>query len=106
MIFDYLNKFGKVTSNKVVYGVYGDGPLKDFRNGNRAYKMELGPVRNLGTYHVIDGQKVTIRYAGQMQTCARCHQTARTCKGKGIAKRCEDNNGDKVDFIEYILSLC
>ena len=67
--------------------------------------MELGPIRNLGTYHVIDGQKVTIKYAGQMQTCARCHQIARECKGKGMAKRCEENNGIKVDFVEYILSL-
>ena len=40
-----------------------------------------------------------------MQTCARCHQTSRICKGKGVAKRCEENNGEKVDFIEYIMSL-
>ena len=67
--------------------------------------MEIGPSRGLGTYHVIDGQKVTIKYAGQMQTCARCHQTARICKGKGVAKRCEENNGEKVDFVQYIISL-
>ena len=105
VVMNYLAKFGKVVTNKVVYGVYGEGPLKGFRNGNRSYKMELGPLRNLGTYHVIDGQKVTIKYPGQMQTCARCHQTARTCKGRGLAKLCEERNGEKVDFVDYILSL-
>ena len=49
----------------------GDGPLKGFRNGDRMYKMEIKRNTNLGTYHVIDGQRVTARYPGQQQTCAR-----------------------------------
>ena len=101
----YLNLFGKVTSTKVVYGVFGEGPFKGLRNGIRCYKMDLRPDAKLGTYHVLYGQKVIIKYPGQMQTCGRCHQTAKTCKGKGIAKKCQEEGGEKVDFIQYILSL-
>jgi hypothetical protein len=70
-VIDYLNKFGKVVTKKVVHGVYSDGPLKGFRNGDRSFKMEIKPTANIGTYHVLDGQKVTVRYPGQLQTCAR-----------------------------------
>ena len=103
IVLDYLSKYGKISTNKVVYGVYSEGPLRGFRNGNRSYKLELNPSSNLGTYHVIDGQKVIIRYPGQQQTCARCHKTARFCKGKGLARKCEEEQGEKVDFGRYIL---
>ena len=66
----YLNKFAKSVTNKVVHGVYAEGPLKGLKNGDRSYKLEIKPSDNIGTYHVIDGQKVTLRYAGQQQTCA------------------------------------
>ena len=62
VVFDYLNSFGKVLTSKVIYGIYLEGPLKGFRNGNRSYKMELNPNANLGTYHVIDGHKVIVKY--------------------------------------------
>ena len=104
-IMDYLSKFGKVVTKKVIYGVFGEGPLRGFRNGDRSYKMEIQPSLNLGTYHVLDGQKVTVRYSGQLQTCARCHETARTCRGKGMARRCEAAGGQKVEFSDYILNL-
>ena len=67
-VINYLNKFGKVISNKVVYGLYKEGPLKGFRNGDRAYKLDIKPGVNIGTYHVLEGQKVTARYSGQFQT--------------------------------------
>ena len=104
-VVDYLNKFGKVITKKVIYGMFGEGPLKGLRNGDRSYKMEIKPSINIGTYHVLDGQKVTLRYPGQLQTCARCHETARTCRGKGMARRCEAEGGQKVDLSEYIIKL-
>ena len=105
VVLDYLAKFGKLCSTKVVYGVFGDGALKGFRNGDRSYKLEINPSTNLGSYHVIDGQKVTIRYPGQQQTCGRCHRTSQYCKGKGLARRCEAEGGLKVEFTTYILDL-
>ena len=101
----YLNLFGKVTSSKVIYGVFGEGPFRGLKNGIRHYKMNLRPDSKLGTYHVLNGQKVIIKYPGQMQTCGRCHQTSKTCKGKCIARKCQEAGGDKVDFVQYILSL-
>ena len=93
VVLDYLGKFGQLCSTKVVYGVYGDGALKGFKNGDRSYKLEIKPSSNLGSYHVIDGQKVTIRYPGQQQTCGRCHRTSQDCRGKGVARRCEAEGG-------------
>ena len=105
VIVSYLNKFGTVISNKIVYGIYSDGPLSGFKNGDRSIKLELRPGINIGSYHIIDGQKVSIRYPGQHQTCARCHKTAKDCMGNGMAKKCELAGGIKVDFIDYILEL-
>ena len=104
-VIDYLGKFGKIATNKVVYGTFGEGPLKGIKNGDRAYKIEINPKTNIGTYHVIDGQKVTVRYPGQQQTCARCHETAVNCRGGGIARKCEAAGGPKVELSDYILGL-
>ena len=105
MVIAYLNHFGKVLTNKVVYGVYGDGPFKGLRNGDRSFKLELKPSANLGSYHILDGQRVSIKYPGQAQTCARCLMSARVCKGRGIARKCEAEQGLKADFSKYIMSL-
>ena len=32
-VIEYLNKFGRVVTTKVVYATYGEGPLKGLRNG-------------------------------------------------------------------------
>ena len=44
--------------------------------------------RNIGSSHVIDGKKVFVRYPGQIRTCNNCHQGAKSCPGKGLAKDC------------------
>ena len=105
VVIDYLKKFGQVASTKVIYGVFTEGPLRGMRNGDRSYKVELKPKANLGSYHVIDGAKVTLRFPGQQKTCARCHKTPAQCKGKGVARQCEAEGGVKVDFVDYILDL-
>ena len=105
VVCNYLNKFADKVSSKVVYGVYTEGPLSGLKNGNRSYRVELHPKVNIGSYHMIDGTKVTLRYLGQQQTCARCHETARQCRGGAIARKCEAANGPKVHFSDYILKL-
>ena len=104
-VMDYLAKFGRLTSTKVVYAVFREGPLKGIRNGDRMYKIEIKPNSYLGTYHVIDGQRVTARYPGQQQTCARCFGSPQNCPGRGMAKRCELEGGLKVEFNVYIQKL-
>ena len=75
VVIEYLEKFGKVLSNKVIYSLYKEGPLKCLRNGDRNYKMEIKSGSLLGSYHVLDGQKVSLRYPGQQSKC----------KGNGLA---------------------
>ena len=104
-VLDYLGKFGEITNNKVVYGVYNDGPLKGLKNGDRSYQLVVKPETNVGSYHFIDNQKVSLRYPGQQQTCARCYSSARQCRGRGVARKCEEAGGTKVEFTEYILNL-
>ena len=82
-----------------------EGPLKGMFNGDRHYKVEVKPGVNIGSYHLIDGVKVTVRYAGQKITCGRCHLSSDNCKGGGIAKRCEAQGGLKTEFSDYIKSL-
>ena len=42
----------------------------------------------MGSYHIIDGEKVSVKYRGQDRTCARCHKTESVCPGKAIARDC------------------
>ena len=70
-----------------------------------ACKLETRPGENIGSYHVIDGHKVSMRYAGQQQTCGRCHETPQKCKGRGIAKKCEAAGGIRIEFTDYIIGL-
>ena len=67
--------------------------------------MEIKPSTSIGSYHVLDGQRVCVRNPGQMQTCARCLQTAQLCKGRGVARKCEAEGGVKADFVNYIQEL-
>ena len=60
-VLNYLTKFAKPVTTKVIYGVFGEGPLKGLRKGDRSYKLEIKPTDNIGTFHAIDGQKVTLR---------------------------------------------
>ena len=104
-ILDYLGKFGKVVTTKVVHCEFNEGPLKGLKNGDRSYKLEIQPNTNIGTYHVLFGNKVTLRYQGQKQTCARCFENSSRCVGGGIAKKCEASGGPKGDFSQHILDM-
>ena len=105
VVLDYLSKFGKIVTTKVVHGEFAAGPLRGMKNGDRSYKMEVKAGESIGSYHYIDGQKVSLRYAGQQQTCGRCHGTSQNCRGRGIAKKCEMEGGIRIDFADYILGL-
>ena len=48
----------------------------------------------LGSYHIIDGEKVSVRYWGQQKTCARCHQIESVCPGKAWAGACENADAE------------
>ena len=104
-VLEYLSKFGRVVTTKVVHGIFSEGPLKGMKNGDRSYKVEVKPGENIGSYHIIDCQKVSLRYAGQQQTCGRCHETPQKCRGRGVARKCEAEGGTRIEFTDYILKL-
>ena len=45
-------------------------------------------TKHMGSFHIIDGEKVSVRYRGQIKSCARCHQPENECPGKGVAREC------------------
>ena len=102
LVREYLGKHGKVVSDKVIYEKDKDGPFKDLYNGNRRYHIDFTLGKNLGSYHIIDGSKVQVTYAGQHKTCGRCHKTSRDCPGGGVARQCEDRMGRRVTLIDHM----
>jgi hypothetical protein len=103
-VIRYLNAHGKVnTKQPITYGVFPGAPgsslLAGKRNGNRIYSMEV--KKNIGSAHIIDGEKVSIRYPGQTKTCNKCHQPSNTCPGKGMAKDC---SSEKILLSQHMIS--
>ena len=45
-------------------------------------------TKPMGSYHIIDGEKVSVKYRGQGKTCARCHKTESVCPGRAMARDC------------------
>lgn len=103
-VIRYLTAHGKVNAKQpVTYGVYPGAPgsslLAGKRNGNRIYSMEV--TKNIGSAHIIDGEKISIRYPGQTKTCNKCHQQSSTCPGKGLAKEC---SAEKILLSQHMIS--
>ena len=103
VVIEYLNKHGKVVTDKVIFEVATEGPFKGLKNGNRKYKVDFSKGINLGTFHILDGAKIEARYPGQRRTCGRCHETSNDCPGGGIAKTCNENGGQKVKLPEFMV---
>ena len=103
-VIRYMNAHGKVNAKQpVTYGVYpgasGSSLLAGKRNGNRIYSMEV--TRNIGSAHIIDGEKVSVKYPGQTKTCNKCHQQSGSCPGKGLAKEC---SSEKILLSQHMIS--
>ena len=90
-VIKYLTAHATVSPNaKVIHHVFpgepGSSLLAGKLNGNRSYMVELKVP--MGSYHIIDGEKVSVRYSGQEWTCARCHHYKKDCPGAAVAKDC------------------
>ena len=90
-VIKYLTVHATVSPNaKVIHHVFpgelGSSLLAGKLNGNRSYMVEL--KMPMGSYHIIDGEKVSVRYSGQEWTCARCHQYKKDCPGAAVAREC------------------
>ena len=105
-VIEYLGKFGKVVPNSVIYDKYKEGHFAGKYNGDRKYSVDFTQKgTNMGTFHIIDGDRVKIFYNGNKKTCARCHQTAETCKGEAVASDCEANDGERFPLVDHMKTL-
>ena len=90
-VMKYLDAHGEVNKGEKVFhpvfpGAPGSSLCAGKFNGNRSYSMKV--KQPIGSFHIIDGEKVTIRYPGQEWSCARCHQVKSLCPGNAIARNC------------------
>ena len=105
-VFEYLNKFGVVVNQSVIYSKVETGAWKGKYNGERKYQVDFSKAtNNMGTYHLIDGNKVRVYYRGNKKSCGRCHRTATDCPGDAIAKDCGANGGGRVMLSEHMKAL-
>ena len=105
LVFSYLSHFGRLHSYKVVYIREREGPMAGLMNGDRRYMVDFTTGRNMGTYHLLDGESVTVSYSGQRKTCGRCHADSRTCPGGGWARACEERGTSRVELREHMVKL-
>ena len=105
-VIDYLNKFGVVLSNTVLYTKHEAGPLKGKFNGGRKFQVDFTKSsRQMGTFHIIDGCKVRIFYRGNKKTCGRCHKVATLCPGEAVAKNCAAGGGARIFLSDHMKQL-
>ena len=105
-VMEYIKNFGRIVSNSVIYGKYIEGPFKGKFNGERKYQVDFSEQKlSMGTFHIIDGERVKVFYRGNKKTCARCHQAGQECPGGGSAKECEDADGPKVPLATHMKKL-
>ena len=64
LVMEYLNKFGRVTKNDVVYDIEKEGLLKGLKNGDRKYIVDFTDGTNMGTFHILDGAHIQVSYSG------------------------------------------
>ena len=102
LVIEYLKRFGgQLVTEEVIYGKYGDGPLRGKKNGDRKYQVIFDGVQ-MGTFHFLDGERVKVFYRGNIKTCGYCQMTAINCPGGGIAKDCRENGGRRLDLAKHM----
>ena len=105
-VVDYLNKFGTVMSNAVIYSKFDMGPFRGKYTGERKYQVDFSKAtRQMGTYHLIDGSKVRLFYRGNKKTCGRCHKLANECPGEAVARNCAVGGGARVFLSDHMKKL-
>ena len=58
-VFEYLNKFGVLVNQSVIYSKIESGAWKGKYSGERKYQVDFSKAtHNMGPYHLIDGCKV------------------------------------------------
>ena len=75
-------------------------------NGTRKYLVDFSQsIMYMGSYHFLDGEVVKISYRGNVETCGRCHKSAKKCPGGGKKKECREAGGSFVHISEHMKDL-
>ena len=100
----YVESFGgKMVGVEPIYGVFKKGPWKGQYNGDRRYKVDFSnQIMPMGTYHLLNNDKIRVVYHGNTQTCGRCHQAPASCPGGGIARACGEQGGDRMTLLQHM----
>jgi hypothetical protein len=105
-VIEYLNKFGNVVNKQPIYCKGTEGFMKNKYNGVRKYQVDFSKsIRQMGSYHFLDGEVVRINNRGNRDTCGRCHKGAKDCPGGGKKKECKDKGGPFVHISEHMREL-
>ena len=113
-----MSYFGEVVDGKVYHHLHLENKplnkctedekfIKGRPNGNKWAWIYLD--RDLPSYGLMEPEdsskedpwRVRIHYQRQPETCARCHQGRRGCRGKANAKKCQEKKGPKIDFEDF-----
>ena len=103
----YIESFGaKMVGVEPIYGVYKDGPWRGQYNGERRYKADFTEqIMPMGTYHLLNNDKIRVMYPGNTRTCGRCHQAPNSCAGGGIARVCGEQGGEKTTLYNHMKQI-
>ena len=106
LVLDYFKAFGgKVMNNSIIYSKFTEGPFKGKYTGERKYQVDFMNAKPMGTYHYLDGCRIKIFYRGNIKTCGRCHETAQSCPGEGLANQCHEAGGPRVTLVEHMRKI-
>ena len=100
----YIESFGaKMVGIEPIYGVYKEGPWRGQYNGERRYKVDFSEqIIPMGTYHLLNSDKIKVIYPGNTRTCGRCHQAPSSCPGGGIARVCGEQGGERTTLYQHM----
>ena len=88
VVAKYLAAHGDVNkTERPYYHLFKGGYLDGIPTGTRSYMVEV--KKEMGSFHIIDGTKVEVRFEGQIKTCGNCYMNANECAADAISKNCQ-----------------
>ena len=107
LVQEYITKFGgKLVTNDVIYGKFGSGPFQGKLNGTRKYRVDFTQSKTpMGTFHILDGNKVKIFFRGNRSTCGWCQADITKCPGGAKAKACKEMETPQVHLGDHMRAL-
>ena len=95
-----------MVTNDVIYGKFSSGPFQGKLNGVRKYRVDFTQISTpMGTFHMLDGNKVKVFFRGNRSTCGWCHEDVIKCPGGAKAKICKEKETAQVHLGDHMRTL-